>query len=442
MARYIASISGGYRSWGCIPEEPPRVRRMRWRDEPLPNAGSSLLPFGNGRSYGDSCLNNGGMLLDTRGLNRFIAFDTEQGVLRCEAGVLLSDILARSVPQGWFLPVTPGTQFVTVGGAIANDVHGKNHHRAGSFGHHIRCFELLRSDGSRLICSPGENSDWFAATIGGLGLTGLILWAEINLKAVPGPLIEAETIRFTRLEEFFELSRESHERYEYTVAWIDSFASGKALGRGLFMRGNHAPGAPRSAPRGCRHMLGIPLTPPFSLVQAPLVKSFNMLYYHKPLGRVQRAHYERFFYPLDGIGQWNRLFGPRGFFQYQCVLPVESGLEATRELIRRVARAGAASFLSVLKVFGDQQPAGWLSFPRPGVTLAMDLPNRGQSTLKLLQELDEITSAAGGAVYPAKDGRMSSTIFHRGYPNWSRFENYRDPVFSSTFWQRVMERLP
>lgn len=440
MARYIAFTKNGYRSWGCIPEEAPQARRMRWRDELLPNTAASLLPFGNGRSYGDSCLNNNGMLLDTRGLNRFIAFDTAQGILRCEAGVLLSDILEHSVPRGWFLPVTPGTRFVTVGGAIANDVHGKNHHRSGSFGHHIRCFELLRSDGSRLLCSPEENPDWFAATIGGLGLTGLIVWAEIKLKTVPGPFIEAETIRFGCLEEFFELSRESHAHYEYTVAWIDSFARGKTLGRGLFMRGNHAPGTVNS-PTGRRLKLGVPFTPPYSLVQPPLVKAFNILYYHKPLGRVRKAHYEAFFYPLDGIGQWNRLFGPRGFFQYQCVLPAESGLEATRELIRRVARAGAASFLSVLKVFGNQRPAGWLSFPRPGVTLAMDLPNRGQPTLKLLQELDEITSAAGGAVYPAKDGRMSSALFRRGFPNWPQLESYRDPVFSSNFWQRVTERL-
>jgi hypothetical protein len=172
-----------------------------------------------------------------------------------------------------------------------------------------------------------------------------------------------------------------------------------------------------------------------------LVKAFNTLYYHRPLGGVRRAHYEAFFYPLDGISHWNRLFGPRGFFQYQCVLPAEAGLEATRELIRQVARAGAASFLSVLKVFGNQRPAGWLSFPRPGVTLAMDLPNRGQPTLALLQALDEITNAAGGAVYPAKDGRMSSAVFRRGFPNWPQLENYRDPGFSSNFWQRVTERL-
>ncbi|MDN5870261.1 MAG: FAD-binding oxidoreductase [Nitrococcus sp.] len=440
MARHLALGNAGYRSWGCIPKEPPRVRRMRWRDERLPRAAGPLLPFGNGRSYGDSCLNYGGLLIDTRGLNRFISFDTVQGVLRCEAGVLLSDILERVVPHGWFLPVTPGTQFVTVGGAIANDVHGKNHHRSGSFGHHIRRFELLRSDGGRLVCSPAENSDWFAATIGGLGLTGLILWAEITLKAVQGPLIEAQTIRFTRLQEFFELSRESHDRYEYTVAWIDGFASGKALGRGLFMRGNHAPGAAHPA-RGRQRKVGIPLTPPFSLVQPPLVRAFNSLYYHKPLWGGRTGHYEPFFYPLDGIGQWNRLFGRRGFFQYQCVLPLDAGFEATAELLRRIARAGAASFLSVLKVFGDQPPAGWLSFPRPGVTLAMDLPNRGQATLKLLEELDEITSAAGGAVYPAKDGRMSSAAFHRGFPNWPRLEKYRDPVFCSAFWQRVTERL-
>lgn len=400
-----------------------------------------MLPFGNGRSYGDSCLNDRGTLIDARGLDRFIAFDARSGILRCEAGVLLSEILEVALPLGWFVPVTPGTSLVTVGGAIANDVHGKNHHRAGSFGHHVRCFELVRSDGTRRICSASENSDWFAATIGGLGLTGLIAWAELALKPAPGPGIEAETIRFASLEEFFELSRVSHDRYEYIVAWIDSLAGGKRLGRGLFMRGNHAaagavsPDPPRRGP-------GVPFTPPFSLVHRPFMRAFNALYYRKPRRPSQNIHYQAFFYPLDGIAHWNRLFGPRGFFQYQCVVPVGEGPRAVRELLREAARAGSASGLSVLKVFGDHSPAGWLSFPRPGVTLAMDFPNRGRRTLALLDALDEITLSAGGAVYPAKDARMSATTFSHGFPQWKRLESYRDPGFSSNLWQRVTGRGP
>ncbi len=222
-----------YRSWGRYPPADHEVRFIRWRHEALPQTEStSMLPFGNGRSYGDSCLNDGALLLDVRGLDRLISFDVEHGVIRCEAGVLLSDILDLIVPRGWFVPVSPGTKFVTVGGAIANDVHGKNHHRAGSFGCHVRQFELLRSDGSRRRCSRSENPDWFAATIGGLGLTGVILWAELELKQVAGAAMDIETMRFPNLSEFFRLTDESDATFDYTVAWVDCASRGKRLGTG------------------------------------------------------------------------------------------------------------------------------------------------------------------------------------------------------------------
>ncbi|WP_257388724.1 FAD-binding oxidoreductase, partial [Tahibacter caeni] len=229
-------------SWGRYP--PPRDQRLwmlRDRDAPLPDFSGTALPHGNGRSYGDSCLNSGGNLLCTRGLDRFIAFDAERGVLRCEAGVLLGEILDLVVGQGWFLPVTPGTKYVTVGGAIANDVHGKNHHVNGCFSEHVNGFELLRSDGSRRWCSAQENADWFAATAGGLGLTGLITWAELRLQRVRGPWLNAETHRFGSLAEFFALSAAAERDYEYTVAWIDCAARGAAAGRGHFICANHAP---------------------------------------------------------------------------------------------------------------------------------------------------------------------------------------------------------
>lgn len=426
-----------YRSWGR-PASPEGQKGLRlyWRDQPLPGGEKPFLPFGNGRSYGDSCLNTGGTLIDVRGLDRFIAFDPEAGILRCEAGVLLSEILALVVPRGWFLPVTPGTSQVTLGGAIANDVHGKNHHRAGSFGHHVRAFELLRSDGARLVCSPTENADWFAATVGGLGLTGVILWAEIGLKRIAGPAIEAEAIRFSGLDEFFSLSQTSHNTHEYTVAWIDCLNPGKGGARGLFFRGNHAEVASGHvrAPRG---KPGPPLTPPVSLLAKPAVALFNAAIYHLPRRRYALTHYQPFFYPLDRIPNWNRLFGRRGFYQYQCVVPHADGGAAIREIIARVARAGEGSFLSVLKVFGDHPAPGLLSFPRAGVTLALDFPDHGRRTLKLLESLDEITLAAGGAVYPAKDARMSRDVFQRGFPQWRRLELYRDPAFTSDFWRRV-----
>jgi FAD/FMN-containing dehydrogenase len=397
------------------------------------------LPYGNGRSYGDSCLNDGGLLLDARGLDRFIAFNPSTGILDCEAGVLLSEILRLTVPRGWFLPVTPGTQFVTVGGAIANDVHGKNHHRSGTFGCHVRCFHLLRSDGTRLICSPSENSEWYRATIGGLGLTGLIVRAEMLLRPIANPYINMETIRYQRLGEFFSISRDSEQDFEYTVAWLDCMARGKALGRGIFIRANHAPALCRSRPREPRRRLTVPMDLPFSLVNKLSSKLFNTLHFHKAHCHPRRdiVHYTPFFYPLDAIGNWNRIYGRNGFLQYQCVVPVTDGPDAVSELLNQIAVSGAGSFLAVMKVFGKGTSPGMMSFPRPGVTIALDFPNHGRPTLDLLEKLDTVVREADGAVYPAKDARMSPESFSRYYPQRKEFARFIDPRFSSSFWRRV-----
>lgn len=427
-------------SWGRYPRARQRVIRCHDRHAALPATDGFLLPYGNGRSYGDSCLNDGGALLLTRGLDRFIAFDSASGVLRCEAGVLLSEILELIVPQGWFLPVTPGTQFVTIGGAIANDVHGKNHHRAGTFGAQVRGFELLRSDGSRRRCSPTENPDWFTATMGGLGLTGLITWAEIQLRRIANPWIASETIRFGNLEEFFAVSAASDRDYEYTVAWLDCASRGAALGRGLFMRGNHAPALCAARPRPPAGWLSVPFAPPFSLVNHWSLKAFNTLYYHRQRAEMTRGivHYAPFFYPLDSVLAWNRIYGRRGFLQYQCAIPPIHGHAAIRELLERITHSGMGSFLAVLKIFGEIPVVGWLSFPRSGVTLALDFPNQGAATFKLLESLDAVVVAANGAVYPAKDARMSGARFREFFPQWRRFSAYIDPRFSSSFWRRVM----
>ena len=395
-----------------------------------------MLAYGNGRSYGDSCQNEGGTLLQTRGLDRFIHFDPESGLLRCEAGVLFDDILRLIVPAGWFLPVTPGTRFVTVGGAIANDVHGKNHHQAGSFGRHVRCLELLRSDGSRRVCSATDHAGLFAATIGGLGLTGLITWAEIQLARIPGPWLAVETLRFRNLDEFFAINDDSTPDYEYTVAWIDCLAPAGQRGRGLYSRGNFVRGL-AGAPHAPRRSLRVPFTPPFPLVGGPGLKLFNRTYFHRPLKRRTLTHYQPFFYPLDAIGDWNRLYGPRGFVQHQCVLPPEGARTALTELLEVIATSGTGSFLVVLKTFGELPSPGMLSFARPGVTLALDFPFRGDSTLRLLDRLDCIVAEAGGAVYPAKDARMSAANFRRFFPNWPTFSAQTDPAFSSSFWRRV-----
>lgn len=431
-------------SWGRIIRQAHNVSPLPHRFAPLPmpaDATQTLLPYGNGRSYGDSPLNVGGTLIPTNALDHFISFDAATGVLRCEAGVLLSDILRIVVPQGWFLPVTPGTRFVTVGGAIANDVHGKNHHVMGTFSAHVLGFELLRSDGQRLLCSPTQHTDMFCATVGGLGLTGLITWADIQLRRIGNPWMDVETIRYRSLAEFFELCAQSDHDYEYTVSWVDCAGQGKRLGRGLFMRANHAP-------VDCPHPTYVPKTktfpcvPPVSLVNQLSLNLFNMAYYHKQSADHTRMiqHYEPFFYPLDGILQWNRMYGPKGFYQYQCVVPLERGEQVITALLSKIARSGMGSFLAVLKVCGDLPSMGLLSFPRQGVSLALDFPNQGPRVLALFAELDAMVADAGGRLYPAKDACMPSSLFKSGYPAWATFSQCIDPQFSSSFWRRVMEQ--
>ena len=398
-----------------------------------------MLPYGLGRSYGDCCLNDGGALVCTAGMNRLLAFDAETGLIRCEAGACLDDVLKFIVPRGWFLPTTPGTRFITVGGAIANDVHGKNHHRAGTFGRHVRQFELLRSDGGRRICSPQENPEWFAATIGGLGLTGLITWAEFSLRKIGSAMIEMETIKFQNLDEFLQITGESDAQFEHTVAWVDCLARGKRQGRGIFMRGNHAPAGSGPLVAHQPPKLGVPLNFPGVALNALSVRLFNALYHGRVRQRVSRSvlHYGPFFYPLDAINHWNRIYGRHGFFQYQFVLPFSSDAAALRDIFGRVAHSGQGSFLAVLKTLGKLKSPGWMSFPIPGITLALDFPNRGARTLALFDELDRVVLEAGGRFYPAKDARMSAACFLKSYPQWKAFAEFIDPSFSSSFWRRV-----
>lgn len=403
------------------------------RSAPLPPFTGTLLPYGNGRSYGDVGLNPGGTLLKMRGIDRFIAFDAETGVLTCEAGVLLADILDLVVPRGWFLAVTPGTRFVTIGGAIANDVHGKNHHAAGSFGDHVQAFELLRSDGSRLVCSREENADWFAATVGGLGLTGAITQATICLRRISGTAMTVKNTRFFGLEEFFAQNTEAEKLHEYAVAWIDCLAS---TPRGVLMAGNHADGD-AAAPRGAKR---VPVTLPFSLINGLSLRAFNAAYYGKPWPAETRQHYLPYFYPLDAIHDWNRIYGKPGFYQYQCVVPPSSARAAVGEMLDSIATSGQGSFLAVLKNFGERLAPGLLSFPMPGTTLALDFPNHGAPTLTLFERLDAIVRAAGGRLYAAKDARMPGDFFRAAYPQWQTFSRFVDPAFSSGFWRRVMEQ--
>lgn len=423
-------------SWGRFPRVRQRVVAITDRNAELPRSREPMLVHGNGRSYGDSCLNPDGVLLHARGMDHFLSFDETTGILECEAGVTLAEILDLVVGRGWFLPVTPGTKFVTVGGAIANDVHGKNHHVVGSFGNHVLGFELLRSDGARRECNPGDA--WFAATVGGLGLTGLITTARLQLRRIQGPWLVTEARRFDHLSEFFELSNIAAAN-EYNVAWVDCMAKGSTLGRGVFFQGDHAPATPPSKPRAAAREMRVPATPPLSLINPLSLRLFNEAYFRRAprSPRLSISHYDPFFYPLDRVHDWNKLYGPRGFLQYQCVVPPANARTAISELLQRIAHSREGSFLAVLKSFGSRPALGMMSFPRAGTTLALDFRHRGARTMRLLDSLDDVVMAAGGAIYPAKDARMSPSMFRGSFPNLASFRKFVDPCFSSGLWRRV-----
>jgi FAD/FMN-containing dehydrogenase len=425
-------------SWGRLSMEEHAVVALSDHSlihDSLKNAAYPGLAYGMGRSYGDVCLNPEGTLWRTTGLDHFIAFDDITGRLVCEAGVLLRDIQRQFIPRGWMLPVTPGTQLVTVGGAIANDIHGKNHHLLGSFGDHVRRLTLIRTDGEVIHCGPNEQPNWFAATIGGLGLTGLITQADIQLRRVPGPWLDTETVPYANLDEFFRLADDSEAAWEHTVSWIDCITGG---GRGLFMRGKPTQVDERTTPQGRK--LVMPIVPPVSLVNRLTLRPFNMAYFHVKKWRAGRAivHYESFFYPLDNLLEWNRMYGPKGFFQYQSVVPREVGQDATKAMLKEIAQSGSGSFLAVLKTFGNRQSLGMLSFPQPGVTLALDFPNLGDRTHKLFNRLDAIVREAKGRIYLGKDARMPKELFEAGYPRLAEFIQYRDPGISSGLSRRLM----
>lgn len=429
-----------YTSWGRVKRLPHRVARPVFFDElrsliAAESGSDPVLAVGLRRSYGDTPM-NGARLVDMTGLDRFIAFDRANGIVQCDAGLSIDDLLRVIVPVGWFPSTTPGSRFVTIGGAIANDVHGKNHHRSGSFGCSVRSIGLARSDGSVHRLRPQD--PLFAATLGGLGLTGAITDAVFSLAPIESANLDVERIPFANVGEFFELARESEADFEHTVSWIDCASQGAALGRGIFQRANW-----RTDGRLDTHDAGSGKTMPFDLPRGTLngltVRLFNTLYnrMQRRGARIQTVHYAPFFYPLDTIRHWNRMYGSAGLYQYQCVIPPADACAATEELVRVIAASGAGSFLAVLKTFGPRQSGGLLSFPFEGATLALDFANRGAETLHLLATLDRIVLEAGGRLYPAKDGRMPAAMFQAGYPDWRRMSDLKDPGFSSEFWERV-----
>lgn len=430
-------MNSEYLSWNRL----PRVAAKSYHslsEAKLPNSPDyPLLVRGNGRSYGDVCLNARGSLCLTNTLDKLIAFDGEKGILRAQAGLLLRDILAFIVPQGWFLSATPGTSLISLGGAVANDVHGKNHHVAGSFGHHVRSLTLIRSDGETLSCSADSNADLFYATIGGLGLTGFIADVEIQLLRIHNPLMWCQNRPFYNLDEYWALNAETQALWPSSASWIDCLSGGNKLGRGVMFLGKHA--AANAQPFiGAKKPLSVPLEPPFSLINKTSLWGFNELYFHTHKAEKSFfSDYRPFFYPLDSIGNWNRIYGRRGFYQYQCVLPPQSERDGIRELLKTIRHSGQGSFLAVLKSFGNMPSLGLLSFPRAGTTLALDFPNRGDKTLKLFERLDAVVSECGGALYAGKDARMSPAMFAQSNPRLAEFTPHIDSQFSSHFWERV-----
>lgn len=435
-----AGVSHGAPGRTFAPASSRDLRQIFTEEEPR-----SYLGRGLGRSYGDCALNAGGVVIDCRFLNRFISFDKESGVLECEAGVSLLEINRLLTDTGWILPVVPGTQFVSIGGAIANDVHGKNHIREGSFGRHVISVEIIRSNGDKLECSPGNNSELFAATIGGLGLTGLILSAKLQLRPIQSLLMTSSRMEFENLKMLFSLAAEHFEPWEYHVAWLDPAAGCR---KGHYIVANHEerPGKGRQGkgrqgdlnwPRRRYIRFGPLAGLSTDLPGRLLMKSANLYYRRGIATGTRQVPAESVLYPLDRLPEWNMLFGKPGFFQYQCVLPGAAALTGLEEMLNVVDGNGQSVSLAVGKWFGPLTSPGLISFPSPGFSVALDFANRGQETLRLMDSLDKVIAGNGGRLYPAKDARMPATLFESGYPELEKFAGQTDPHFASDFWRRM-----
>ena len=433
--------------WGRMPRRLCRMSAPRDESElRMLLAGGGVVARGNGRAYGDSAMGIAGTV-DMRRLNRMLAFDPQAGRLVAEAGVVLGDVIAAFLPRGWFPAVTPGTKFVTLGGMIAADVHGKNHHRDGSFANFVDWIDVMGADGEVRRASREEDADLFAWTVGGMGLTGIILRAGIRLRPVESAWIRQTSMPAPNLDAAMAAFEEANEA-TYSVAWIDCLARGDALGRSLIMLGEHAvpgdlPPENRAPPFELppRRKLSVPLDLPSFALNRWSVRAFNAFYWT----RGQRALRERlvdwdaYFYPLDAVLGWNRIYGRRGFMQFQCVLPMESAGAGLRALLQATAASGQGSFLAVLKRFGAQESR--FSFPMAGYTLALDFPTNAR-TLRLLDRLDALTVDHGGRFYLAKDARMAAATLHRADPRVGAFRDMRrDAGIDRAFASAQSERL-
>ncbi|MFM9615226.1 decaprenylphosphoryl-beta-D-ribose oxidase [Streptomyces sp. V2] len=405
------------------------------------------IPRGLGRAYGDAAQNAGGAVLDMTGLDRVHAIDASEGIVLCDAGISLHRLMEVLLPLGWFVPVTPGTRYVTVGGAIGADIHGKNHHASGSFARHVPSFELLTADGT--IRTVRQGTPLFDATAGGMGLTGVILTARVRLQPVETSLMAVDTERAADLDDLMARLTEGDRHHRYSVAWIDLLARGASTGRAVLTRGDHAPldalpARARREPLAFRtsRLPAAPSFVPGGLLTRTTVGLFNELWYRRAprarAGELQRI--PAFFHPLDGVPHWNRIYGRGGFVQYQFVVG-HGREEALRRIVHRISERRCPSFLAVLKRFGESDP-GWLSFPRPGWTLALDIPAALPGLAAFLDELDEEVAGAEGRVYLAKDSRLRPDLLTAMYPRADAFRELRaqlDPrgVFVSDLARRL-----
>ncbi|AVH56939.1 MULTISPECIES: FAD-binding oxidoreductase [Streptomyces] len=447
MPADTVSVSG----WGRTAPTTARLVRPRTYEEAaaaVRECGTrGGIARGLGRAYGDAAQNAGGAVLDMTGLDRIHAIDADGGTVLCDAGVSLHRLMEVLLPLGWFVPVTPGTRYVTVGGAIGADIHGKNHHASGSFARHVLAFELLTADGA--IRTVGRGTPLFDATAGGMGLTGVILTATVRLQPVATSLMSVDTERAADLDDLMARLTATDHHYRYSVAWIDLLARGASMGRSVLTRGDHAP-LDALPPRVRRHPLAFrpsqfPSAPAFvpeGLLGRTTVGLFNELWYRKAprarAGELQKI--STFFHPLDGVPHWNRVYGRSGFVQYQCAVG-HGQEEALRRIVRRISERRCPSFLAVLKRFGEGDP-GWLSFPMPGWTLALDIPANLAGLGAFLDELDEEVAQAGGRVYLAKDSRLRPELLAGMYPRLGEFRSLReelDPrgVFTSDLSRRL-----
>ncbi len=448
MPRYIKHE---LTSWGNYPREevydfrpdsPTEIDSIL-QTESIPH----FISRGLGRSYGDAALNAGGGVIRHERLNRFLSWDKETQLVDCESGVTFEDLINVFLPRGYFPPVTPGTKFVTMGGAVAADVHGKNHHRDGTISAFVDSLTLRTAKGDVLTCSHTENPDLFWATVGGMGLTGIILSVKLRLKPVETAFLSVEHHKAHNLDAALEAFGED-QNYHYSVAWIDCLSSGSSLGRSVLMRGHHTPlkdlsESLRDKPLQptLKRKKSVPIPFPNFALNSFSVRIFNKLYYGQHQNETKIVDYDAFFYPLDSILNWNRIYGKRGFVQYQMVVPMNTARQALVKILERLSQSKRASFLAVLKTFGAGNDSV-LGFPMPGATLALDLPHTGDSLLQLLNELDQIVLNHEGRVYLAKDARLSRESFEKMYPRADEFRQIKqkiDPenVFSSSLARRL-----